>query len=83
MTNETRIKSVIVLPKNAPIYSASATIIEIENEAAGEFIKVTQQYDSIEPGTILLEPDDWPAIRSAINKLMKSLREEKEQSNEP
>jgi hypothetical protein len=48
-----------------------ATHVEIEDEAAGEFVIVTQHKDGQNKG-ITVEPNDWPAIRAAIEILLGS-----------
>jgi len=40
---ETRITRLSVIPREEPIFSEQATHIAIEDEAAGEFVKVSQE----------------------------------------
>jgi hypothetical protein len=46
-----------------------ATHVEIEDEAAGEFVVVSQHRDSQIKG-VSIEPNEWPAIRAAIESLL-------------
>lgn len=70
---ETRITSLIVLPEGEPIYSERATIVRIEDEAGGEYIVVSQ--DSIPGrGNVAINPEEWPDIRDAIERMMKECR---------
>lgn len=39
---EARTLKIVVLPKGEPIFSELATQIEVMDEAAGEFVKVSQ-----------------------------------------
>lgn len=55
----------VVVPENEPIYSERATQIKIEDEAAGPFVVVSQ-----EEGRIAIDPEEWPAIRDAIETMM-------------
>jgi len=71
---KTRVTRLTVLPEGEPIFSEKATHVEIDDEAGGEFVKVSQIFDHAKPGEIGLEPDNWPAIRDAIETLMKDLR---------
>lgn len=73
---ETRTLSVIVLPDNARIFDEKATVISIEDEAAGEYVKVHQCHDATEDGTILIDPNEWPAIRDAIERMIGQCRKE-------
>ena len=40
---EMRVTRVVVLPKGQELFSEQATIIEIDDENGGEFLKVSQQ----------------------------------------
>ena len=62
----------VVVPEGEPIFSDNAMHIEIEDEAAGEFVVVKQLLDGY--GQIAISPKDWPAIRKAIDKLVKACR---------
>ena len=73
MTMETRITSLIVLPEGEPIFSERATIVRIDDEAGGEYIVVSQ--DSIPGrGNVAINPEEWPDIRDAIERMMKECR---------
>lgn len=59
-------------PETEPIFSENQTAVEIVDEAAGEFVEVSQtdrEGDGI--GKISFSPDEWPAIRAAIDKAVK------------
>lgn len=53
-----------------PIFSEMATHVEIEDEASGEFIVVTQEGGSEDKEGIHIAPAEWPAIRAAIDQMM-------------
>ena len=74
MKYETRITRLTVAPEKEPIFSDQATHIEIEDEAAGEFIVIRQVRDSIQSGEVAIDREDWPSIMSAVETLMKELR---------
>ena len=78
MTYETRITRLTVLPKGDPLFSEKATHIQIEDESAGEFISIEQTYESATPGKIVINPDEWPEIRDAVQKLLDDCRESRE-----
>lgn len=62
----------IVGPEKEPIFSEMQTTIEIEDESGGEFVVVSQhRRDSDGWGKIGFNPDEWPAIRAAINRAVK------------
>jgi hypothetical protein len=62
----------VVVPEGEPIFSDFATHIEIDDHAAGEFVVVKQFQEGY--GKIGISPEDWPAIRKAIDKLVKACR---------
>jgi hypothetical protein len=74
MEYETRILKIAVGVKGEPIFHEGATEIEIVDEAAGEFLKVTQSAEEVEPGTIWIDPTEWTHIRAAIDKMVKECR---------
>lgn len=69
MKYQTRVTRLTVLPAGEPIFSEMATHVEIEDEAAGEFVVVSQHRDSQIKG-VSIEPNEWPAIRAAIESLL-------------
>ena len=65
---EVRVLSKIMLPKGKPIFNESAITCSIEDEAAGEYIKLTSQSDS--GGDVCFDPHEWPIIRSMIDSMV-------------
>lgn len=52
------------MPADEAIFGNGVTIITIEDEAAGEFLEITQPGGD---GKIYIAPEEWPAIRQAID----------------
>jgi hypothetical protein len=75
MTYETRTTKITVLPKGEPLYHEGATEIAIVDEAAGEYLEVSQCSDSHE-GKIKIDIYEWPALKAAIDKMIKECRKE-------
>lgn len=74
---ETRITAVTVVPVGSPIYVEMATKIEIVDEAAGEFVEVKQcRGQPGDTGSVSIAPDEWPAVRKAIDKMIGECRSE-------
>lgn len=72
---ETRTTKIVVLPKGEPIFSESATSIEIVDDAAGEFLKLDQSRgDPLYANSFLIEPHEWPALRAEIDAMIKTCR---------
>lgn len=71
---ETRTTRRVVTKKGAPIFDASATMIEIENEAAGEFVIISQCRVSERGDQIRIDPTEWPHIRDAIDRMIAECR---------
>lgn len=74
MNYETRITQITIVPEKEPLFSETATEISINDEAAGEFV-VIKQSASTENGMIAITQEDWPAIRDAIDRMIKECRE--------
>lgn len=74
MEYETRTLKIGVLIKGESIFHQSMTEIEIIDEAAGEFVKVTQNPDEEESGSILIDPTEWPTLKNAIDQMIKECR---------
>jgi hypothetical protein len=74
MKYETRTLKIAVCVKGEPIFHAGTTEIEIVDEAAGEFLKVTQSPDDAELGVIKIDPHEWPMLKAAIDRMLKECR---------
>ena len=70
---EIRVRSLIVLPKGREIFSDGITIVELDDESAGEFVVVRQPHND-ERGEIRIDPDEWPVLRDAIDRLVKECK---------
>ena len=67
---EVRPLALIVLPAGEPIFHERATRIEIEDEAAGEYVVLQQNAG----GKITIDPVEWPLLRAAINRMVQQCR---------
>jgi hypothetical protein len=74
---ETLIGSLIVVPVGDPIYSEMATEVKLVDEAAGLFVEVEQR-GRADVGKISINPEEWPALRAAIDQMAKVARERKQ-----
>jgi len=62
--------SIIVKPVDEPIFYEYATIISIQDEAAGPFVKVSQPGAEHEDNAITIEGTEWPLIRDSIQDML-------------
>ena len=67
----TRILEVIVLPEGDDIFSERAYRVAIDDEAAGEFVRVKEVRTQAE---IVIDPSEWPDLRRAINRMVGACR---------
>ena len=65
----TRVTQLTVAPEGEPSFSEMASTVEIEDEGAGEFVVVAQRART-EMGKIAINPEEWPALRAAINQMI-------------
>ena len=72
--HQVRVTRLHVLPNDAALFDEMATVVRIEDEAAGEFVEVEQQAPGC--GKILIEPEEWPALRRAINAMIRQCKKE-------
>ena len=77
MEIETLVAKLIVKPKTKSIYSDLATEISIEDEGAGCFVKVVQCPDNTQ--TIQIDPEEWPTIKDAIERMVKIAKDQDHQ----
>ena len=75
MTYEIRTTKATVLPKGEALYHEGATEIAIVDEAAGEYLEVSQCGEPFS-GKIKIDIYEWPTLRTAIDKMIKECREE-------
>lgn len=69
---ETLLSLITVKPKDEPIYSENATAISLEDEGAGLFVTVSQDGRKIG-----INPEEWPHIRDAIERIIALCEEQK------
>jgi len=69
-----RVTQITVLPDGDAIFQPSVTTIRIDDEAAGEFVVVSQVPESGTEQRITIDPGEWPVIREAIDDLVKECR---------
>ena len=74
MEYETRIMKLSVLPIGAAIFSDGATCIEIEDEAGGEFVIVSQHGKDSTNAQIAIDPAEWPILSEAIARMIAECR---------
>ena len=70
---ETRTTQVWVGPKGEPTYNELGFVVEITDEGGGEFVEVSP---TTEPGKLRIDLRCWPALRDAVDKMLKECRED-------
>ena len=63
------------MPDEEPIFSETATHIEIEDDGAGEYLRITQQSGStdVKEQSIMVTPEEWPHVRQAVETLIEGI----------
>ena len=69
MTYEVRQTAITINRAAEPLFSELATRVEIEIESSGEFVQVSQTRGD-EFGKIEITPEEWPALREAIDQMI-------------
>ena len=71
---ETRTITLMVMPAQDRIFSELATSVSIVDEAAGEFVEVSQSGRQ-GLGKIAISPEEWPTLRAAIDSMIDQCRD--------
>ena len=77
MNYHTRVTRLTISQPGEPIFSDQTIHIEIEDEAAGEYVKISQQseYRPAASQEVCINPDEWPAIKDAVESLLMKIAE--------
>ena len=70
---EIRTTKLVVAPRGDQVYSEMATWVEVKDEASGEFVMLTQS-GRTDNGQIAISPEEWPELRSAIDRMIAQCR---------
>jgi hypothetical protein len=77
--HDVRVLELIVMPKGQPTFSEMATRIAIDDEAGGEYVKLTQYGGHADLSkSIAIDPDEWPKLRECIDYMISECRTEQE-----
>ena len=73
-----RVTRLSVLPPKEPLFSEQCTHISIFDEGAGEYLVIEQQSGSadVKEQTIMVTPEEWPALRQAVERLLAEIHTE-------
>jgi hypothetical protein len=82
MKYTSRITQMTVLPVGEPLFSERATVISIEDEAAGEYIKITQQTDATFESnqTVAFDQEEWEEVTDVVNQMFGEIRRYQEET---
>lgn len=67
----TRATRYTIAPVGEPLFAERAIQVELDDEAAGEYIKITTQFDDAEKQQIGIDIAEWPHVATAVRKLIK------------
>ena len=70
---EVRTTKLVVVPKGEEVFSELTTWVEIKNEAAGEFVLITQQ-GRTDVGQIAIDKNEWLYLKEAIEIMIAQCR---------
>lgn len=68
-----RVLAMIVHKPDESIFSESATRVEIDDEGAGEFVRVRQDRDDGSQ-SVTIDVGEWPVLRKVIDEMVKACR---------
>lgn len=70
---ETLVSAITVRPKGEDIHGDFTTIVSLDDEGGGAFVVVDQPKG--DGGRISITPEEWPALRTAIDTMIKAALE--------
>lgn len=70
-----KITSITICPDGGSMVSEYSTVIAIDDEGGGEFIRITQPYDDDQNKGICFTKEEWPKVKRAIEKMMKNCKD--------
>ncbi len=70
-----RIKSLAIVVENKPVFDEDTLIIEIDDQAAGEFVTVA---NTTGEKHISIDPTQWPVLKESIEFMVNHCRSDKE-----
>ena len=63
----------VVIPTGETVFALSSFVVAIEDEGAGEFVEISQEREDGSKSVAQIDPDEWPAVRSAINRMFREI----------
>ena len=70
MTYRTIISQRRVIPSGKTFNDEGVTIIDMDGEGGGAFVTVRQE-EQLNANEIRIDPDEWPAVRAAVNRMVR------------
>jgi hypothetical protein len=74
MELEIRTMALVVLSVGDKTFCEAATKVEIDDEAGGEFVIVSQDGAPREGNAVAISPEEWPVLREAIDRMIAECR---------
>ena len=63
---------ITIVPEGEPIYNENGYRLSIEDEAAGPFVKISDNTVDRNENAVAIEIEAWPMIKQAMEMLIKS-----------
>lgn len=73
MTYRTIITQRRVIPSGKTMDDEGVTIIGMDTEGGGAFVTIRQE-SAMDSDIIRIDPDEWPAVRAAVNRMVRECR---------
>lgn len=70
MTSRTITTQRRVIPSGKTMDDDAVTIIGMADEGDGAFVTVRQE-EQLNANEIRIDPDEWPAVRAAVNRMVR------------
>lgn len=71
---EARITKVSIIPHGESLFHEKTIHVEIEDEAAGEYLTITGNHEYLKQGQIAIDVIDWPVLKKTIDDMIEQCR---------
>ena len=70
MNHRTILGQLRVIPDGKTWADEGVTIIGMDDEGGGLFVTIRQE-DNLDTNEVKIDPEEWPAIRAAVNRMVR------------
>jgi hypothetical protein len=70
MKYDTMVTELVIKPEKESIISGQAIVVKVVDGGAGPYVVLIRVDENHESNEVSIDRDEWPMVRTAINRLM-------------